>query len=575
MFFSKFKIGVRLGGGFGLVLLLLAVIAGLGAYQMSRLNDGTERLVKDQWVKAKLANLALDNARGSIARVFELMVSTDEDTNKNAFARLEANTAAFDDALSKLQPMLVTDEGKANLAKVKEARNRYVTAFGKAITLLKGGNREDAAKEAYGEAYVEMHAFAAALRDQVSLQEKTFEATGEASIKTYEAGRLQMLVLGLVALILGILFAYTITKSITVPLARAVQLSETVAAGDLRSEVDSSANDETGQLLRALKTMNESLARIVGEVRAGCDLIAGATGEIATGNLDLSSRTESQASALEETSSTMEELTGTVKQNADNARQANQMALSASEVAVRGGTVVSDVVQTMGSINASSKKIVDIISVIDGIAFQTNILALNAAVEAARAGEQGRGFAVVAAEVRNLAQRSAGAAKEIKALIGDSVEKVEAGSRLVDQAGITMNEIVDSIRRVTDIMGEITAASEEQTNGIEQINLAINEMDNVTQKNAALVEEAAAAAASLQDESAGLAKLVSVFQLNNAQIAAAKVATAKHATRKPKPASPRKLPVVRAIAQKRPATSIAPQRQITSAKPEGDDWEQF
>jgi len=330
MFFSKFKIGVRLGGGFGLVLLLLLVIAGLGVFQMSRLNGGTEQLVKEHWVKAKLANLALDNARGSIARVFELMVSTDDETTRNAFARLEANTTAFDDALAKLQPMLVTEEGKANLAKAKEARNRYVTAYGKAISLLKAGNRDDAAKEAYGEAYVEMHAFAAALRDQVSLQEKIFEATGDASIKTYETGRVQMLTLGLIALLLGLAFAYTITKSITVPLARAVQLSETVAAGDLRSEVDSSASDETGQLLRALKAMNESLAKIVGEVRAGCNLIAGATSEIATGNLDLSSRTESQASALEETSSTMEELTSTVKQNADNARQANQMALSAS-----------------------------------------------------------------------------------------------------------------------------------------------------------------------------------------------------------------------------------------------------
>jgi methyl-accepting chemotaxis protein len=573
MFFSKFKIGVRLGGGFGLVLLLLAIIAGLGVFQMSRLNSGTEQLVKADWVKAKLANLALDNARGSIARVFELVASTDEQTTSNALGRLNANTVAFDDALAKLQPMLVTEEGKANLAKAKDARNRYVAAYGKALSSLKDGNRDEAAKQAYGEAYAEMHAFAAALRDQVSLQEKIFEAAGDASIKTYEAGRLQMLALGLVALLLGIMFAYTITKSITVPLARAVQLSETVAAGDLRSEVDSSANDETGQLLRALRTMNESLAKIVGEVRAGCNLIAGATGEIATGNLDLSARTESQASALEETSSTMEELTSTVKQNADNARQANQMALSASEVAVKGGAVVSDVVQTMGSINESSKKIVDIISVIDGIAFQTNILALNAAVEAARAGEQGRGFAVVAAEVRNLAQRSAGAAKEIKALIGDSVEKVEAGSKLVDQAGITMNEVVDSIRRVTDIMGEITAASEEQTNGIEQINLAIIEMDNVTQKNAALVEEAAAAAGSLQNESAGLAKLVSVFQLNDAQLAAAKSAVSKHG--RGKLPSRNELPGARVIAQKSPGKANAPIKRIASAKPEGDDWEQF
>ena len=573
MFFANFKIGARLGGGFGLVLLLLAIIAAMGVYQMGQLNDGTVVLVKQNWVKAKLSNTALDNSRGSIARLFEAVASSDDATTKGALDRLQANTTNFDDALAKLQPMLVTEAGKANFAKVKEARNRYVTAYGKALASLKDGNKDDAAKQAYGEAYVEMHAFAAALREQVDLQEKIFEQAGEASIKTYDNGKLELTGLAILALLMGLFFAFTITKSITVPLARAVELSETVAAGDLGSEATSTANDETGQLLRALHAMNDSLAKIVGEVRSGCDHIAEATSEIATGNLDLSARTESQASALEETSSTMEELTSTVKQNADNARQANQMALSASEVAVKGGTVVSEVVSTMGSINESSKKIVDIISVIDGIAFQTNILALNAAVEAARAGEQGRGFAVVASEVRNLAQRSAGAAKEIKALIGDSVEKVEAGSKLVDQAGITMNEIVDSIRRVTDIMGEITAASQEQTNGIEQINLAVIEMDNVTQKNAALVEEAAAAAGSLQEESAALSRLVSVFKLNNAQIAAARHATIRQVTPKPKAAVRNtRLAAPKSAAR---AAQRAPLKRIANESPAGDDWEQF
>jgi len=265
--------------------------------------------------------------------------------------------------------------------------------------------------------------------------------------------------------------------------------------------------------------MNASLSHIVGEVRNGTDTIATASNEIAAGNLNLSSRTEQQASSLQETAASMEQLTSTVKQNADNASQANQLAVSASEVAVHGGKVVTQVVSTMGSINASSKKIVDIIGVIDGIAFQTNILALNAAVEAARAGEQGRGFAVVAAEVRNLAQRSASAAKEIKALIDDSVAKVNVGSKLVDQAGSTMEEIVTSIRRVTDIMGEITAASHEQTAGIDQINQAVSQMDQVTQQNAALVEEAAAAAASLQDQAATLAEVVSAFKLDSHYVA--------------------------------------------------------
>jgi methyl-accepting chemotaxis protein len=279
--------------------------------------------------------------------------------------------------------------------------------------------------------------------------------------------------------------------------------------------------------------MRNSLARLVSQVRQGTDTIATASSQIAAGNQDLSSRTEEQASSLEETAASMEELTSTVKQNADNARQANQLAVSASSVAVKGGSVVAQVVDTMGAINASSRKIVDIISVIDGIAFQTNILALNAAVEAARAGEQGRGFAVVAAEVRNLAQRSASAAKEIKGLIDDSVSKVGEGSQQVAQAGRTMDEIVDSVKRVTDIMAEIQAASQEQTQGIGQINQAITQMDQVTQQNAALVEEAAAAAASLQEQAAGLSQVVSVFRLDPAQ----QVAQHGTAGRPPQPVS--------------------------------------
>jgi methyl-accepting chemotaxis protein len=290
-----------------------------------------------------------------------------------------------------------------------------------------------------------------------------------------------------------------------------------VADGDLSSRIEVSSKDETGQLLHALKHMNENLVRIVADVRGGTDTIATASAEIAAGNLELSSRTEQQAGSLEETASSMEELTSTVKQNADNAHQANQMAVSASAVAGKGGEVVSRVVETMVSINESSRKIADIISVIDGIAFQTNILALNAAVEAARAGEQGRGFAVVASEVRNLAQRSAAAAKEIKTLISDSVDKVDAGAKLVDQAGATMNDIVTSIQSVTDIMAEILAASQEQSSGIEQVNQAIAQMDQVTQQNASLVEESAAASAAMQDQAAKLAHAVSVFKLDGWQ----------------------------------------------------------
>ncbi|WP_435491655.1 methyl-accepting chemotaxis protein [Variovorax sp. ZT4R33] len=323
------------------------------------------------------------------------------------------------------------------------------------------------------------------------------------------------LALACVLLCIGWFISRGIVRQLGCEPERAAGITRRIAEGDLSVAIDLRKDDESS-VLHAIRTMRDSLAKVVGEVRQGTDTMATASSQIASGNQDLSSRTEEQASSLEQTAASMEELTATVKQNAENARQANQLAVAASDVAVRGGNVVSQVVGTMGSINASSKKIVDIIGVIDGIAFQTNILALNAAVEAARAGEQGRGFAVVASEVRSLAQRSASAAKEIKALIDDSVGKVGAGSAQVAEAGQTMEEIVASVKRVTDIMGEIMAASQEQTSGIEQINQAITQMDQVTQQNAALVEEAAAAAASLQDQAGSLSQLVGIFQLTPA-----------------------------------------------------------
>jgi methyl-accepting chemotaxis protein len=417
----------------------------------------------------------------------------------------------------------------------------------------------------------------------LAFQGKVFDDANVRIDEVYANARLVLAVLGALALVLGALLAWLLSRSITRPLQDAVDIAQTVAAGDLTRDIDVRSQDEVGRLLSALKQMNASLHKTVLEVRNGTDTIATASHQIAAGNLDLSSRTEQQASSLEETASSMEELAATVRQNAQHARQANTLAIDASGAAAEGGSVIEQVVVTMSDISASARQIVDIISVIDGIAFQTNILALNAAVEAARAGEQGRGFAVVAGEVRTLAQRSAAAAREIKTLINSSVERVEAGNRLVNTAGSSMQNIVDSVRRVTDIMAEISAASQEQTDGIEQINQAVTQMDQVTQQNAALVEEAAAASESLQDQAAKLAQAVSVFRLgdvhvqpqspsrlqpagktavaNSRKTGAMPVAVAK-TTPSPHPSKPAAIASGQSPARVAPATN-------------GDEWEEF
>ncbi|OGS97234.1 MAG: chemotaxis protein [Gallionellales bacterium RIFCSPLOWO2_02_FULL_57_47] len=514
MSFVNLKVGARLGLGFGLVLIMLSFIAIIGISKLSGVNEITSRITTKDWTKAVVANdvidLANDNARAS----YELFLLTDKTAIAKTLERIDKNKNTITGKLEQLDGLLYLAEGKAKLAAIREARKPYVASFTNvAKLLLEEGKREEATRVMTEETMRALDTFMNAINDLIALQGRIMEKSGEEAEASYQSGRGLMIAIGVLAAFFGIGVAWFTTVSITRPLKKAVDLASAVAKGDLTKRIEVKSSDETGQLLQALKDMNDSLTGIVTEVRGTTESITTASQEIAQGNADLSQRTEEQASSLEETASSMEELTSTVRQNTENARQANQLANNASDIAVKGGQVVGDVVHTMASISDSSRKIVDIISVIDGIAFQTNILALNAAVEAARAGEQGRGFAVVAGEVRNLAQRSAAAAKEIKTLIDDSVNKVDAGTRQVDQAGATMTEIVQAVKRVTDIMAEIAAASNEQSAGIEQVNQAVIQMDEVTQQNAALVEEAAAAAESMQEQAEVLMHAVSIFKL--------------------------------------------------------------
>lgn len=509
---SNLKIGQQLGIGYGLLLCILAIVALLGINGMHKSNEALHHVVDVNVVKInRLEDMA--SSIHIVSRVIRtIALLPDDGMAQEQHKKIDEARAQYNKAYSELEKMAMDDAGKTFMHKIMEDQQAARTLNDKFAEMVK--TDKDAAVKFLLKEVIPVNAkWQDALHDFILLQESK-NAQDESNAKeAYQASLTFMIIATIAAIIIGIVIAWNSARAITAPLKKAIQVAQNVAEGDLTSQIEVHAQNEAGQLMQALKQMNDSLAHLVGQVRQGTETINTASTEIAMGNMDLSSRTESQAGALEETASSMEELTSTVKQNADNARQANQLAIAASEVAIQGGAVVAQVVNTMGDINTSSKKIVDIISVIDGIAFQTNILALNAAVEAARAGEQGRGFAVVASEVRNLAQRSATAAKEIKILIDDSVEKVGVGSRLVDEAGVTMDRVVSSISNVTDIMGEITAASAEQTSGIEQINTAVIQMDEVTQQNAALVEEAAAAASSLQEQAASLAQLVQQFKI--------------------------------------------------------------
>ena len=462
------------------------------------------------WAKADAASrlglIAALNARRTAEQVF-----SDPQRRQQLRDEIVASREAFVVSIKRLQELLFLDEGKALLAKIEQARGIYVQSQTKFYALLDAGDMEGATHELQTVTLVQLALISQYCQDLSDLQNRLAQEDGAQAVAAADWARWIVIATGLIAAALGMGLAWVITRSITRPLVQAVGVAQSVAQGQLGNAMAIDRSDETGDLLQTLQAMDQSLVQIVTNVRQGSDAIATATTQIATGNLDLSGRTEEQASALEQTTAAMHELSGTVAQNYESGKQASALAETAAQVAMRGGKVVAEVVDTMEAINTSSRKIADIIGIIDSIAFQTNILALNAAVEAARAGEQGRGFAVVASEVRALAGRSADAAREIKGLIAESVGNVSNGSTQVEKAGSTMDEIVVSVRRVADIMREMSKASQDQTVGIAQINQAMQQMDQVTQENAALVEEAAAAAQSLQSQAQALVHTVSVF----------------------------------------------------------------
>ncbi|SHM72571.1 methyl-accepting chemotaxis protein [Duganella sacchari] len=510
---ANLKIGHRLTIAFSLTTLLMAIVVIVGALGLRATSNEINLTNHDRYLKISLLNQVKDQVAQQSRGLRDLLLIDAAEANAE-YAAVEQRSKTIRGLLEQLGGVLHQPQALVLFKELQDARGVYSPLRDQLIAAVKAGDKDRATALLLQKVRPAQAAYVAALDKLIDFQVQLMQHSGDSAEQTASTASALMIALGVAGAALGLFAGWYVTGTIVRPIRYAVRVARTVADGDLSSEIQIRTRDEIGQLSAALKDMNTSLISIVSEVRKGTDSIGTASAEIAAGNLDLSERTERQAGSLEETASSMEELTSTVKQNAANANQANQLAMSASSVAGKGGQVVAQVVDTMASINASARKIVDIIAVIDGIAFQTNILALNAAVEAARAGEQGRGFAVVASEVRSLAQRSAAAAKEIKQLIGDSVDQVDAGARLVDQAGATMEEIVTSVRRVTDIMSEIAFASQEQLSGIEHINGAITEMDQTTQQNAALVEQASAAAVTMQEQASHLVDAVSVFKLD-------------------------------------------------------------
>ncbi len=590
---SNMKVGMRLGLGFALVLVLMVILTVVGVVRMAQIQNRLDHVVSVNNVVTRLVVDMRNNVSERVTSLRTLTLMTDPADMEPELNKFKEQTGKYDALQQKLADKFsveASNEEKALLAQIKDAEGVAMPAIAKASALYLANNAMDATRVMVKEIRPAQKKWLDALDQLGALEDKQNNQTQADAEAQFASARNFMLILLVLAVGMGVAAATVITRGLLKQLGGepgyTSKIATSIAEGDLSIAIDTKSSDR-GSLLSEMKQMRNSLVDIVSQVRRGTQTITTASREIAAGNIDLSSRTELQASSLEKTASAMEELTSTVKQNADNAREANQLAATASDVARKGGEVVSQVVGTMGEINSSASKIADIIGVIDGIAFQTNILALNAAVEAARAGEQGRGFAVVASEVRNLAQRSAAAAKEIKTLIGDSVEKIGRGSKLVGQAGVTMDEVVDSVKRVTNIMSEIANASAEQSAGIEQVNLSIIEMDGMTQQNAALVEQAAAAFQSLQDQAAELQRVVSIFKVEGEQ-AAAEAAPAAMSTavatravvvrpaRQPlkKPAA--RKPAAKAEEAAAPASeSASSTSKKVAAAAASDDWEEF
>ncbi len=589
---ANMKVGMRLGLGFALVLVLLVIVTVVGILRMAQIQNRLDHVVNVNNVVTRLVVDMRNNVSERVTSLRTLTLMTDPADMEPELNRFKEQTAKYDALQQKLAAKFSEEalpEEKSLLNQVKEAEGAAMPAIAKASELYLANNAMDATRVMIKEIRPAQKKWLDGL-DQLGKLEDKLNAQSQVDAEAaFASARNFMLVLLALAVTLGILAATVITRGLLKQLGGepgyTAKIAGSIAEGDLSIAIDTKSSDR-GSLLIEMKQMRNSLVDIVSQVRRGTHTITTASREIAAGNTDLSSRTELQASSLEKTASAMEELTSTVKQNADNAREANHLAATASDVARKGGDVVSQVVGTMGEINSSASKIADIIGVIDGIAFQTNILALNAAVEAARAGEQGRGFAVVASEVRNLAQRSAAAAKEIKQLIGDSVEKIGRGSKLVGEAGETMDEVVASVKRVTDIMSDIASASAEQSAGIEQVNLSIIEMDGMTQQNAALVEEAAAAFQSLQDQAAELQRVVSIFKLAEGEeqaivdAPAPAAATASRAVvvrpaAKPQLKKPAAAKAKKPAQQERAADAPASTAKKVAAAAASDDWEEF